>query len=430
MNRKATQILLGLALMALSGLLVIQVIWFGRAFNLRQQQFNEKVNLVLRETGHRLLQLDGDSTSIVPVIQQRGSNDFYLAWERNLDYDTLQQILQSTLAHHGLREPYQLALYDCSKSELVLGFLMGNFPTEEENTPCIGREQPGECFNFSLTFPNRTAYLWQSLWIWIALALVFILVLSYFVYSLFIMLKEKRLSEMRKDFINNLTHELKTPIANIAMASEVLKRPDHALSKEKATRYADIIHEENRRLSGQVDRVLQMAFLEEKGLELQFEDLNINSLVEEVIYSLKPKMQKRQGWINFVQQATQPLVKVDRFHLTNLLHSLIDNAEKYSPEKPEIAISTHNSSEGLWVSVADRGIGISKEAQQYIFDRFYRVPTGDVHDVKGSGLGLSYAKMVVEAHGGQILVESQPQKGSRFSFLIKNIAEVHGSTQS
>lgn len=420
MSRKAIQILLILALTALSGLLVIQVIWFGRAFDLRQQQFRDKVNLVLRETGHQLLWMEGDSTSKVPTVQLRANNDFYLQWERNLNYDTLQSILATAIQHHGIQQPYQLALYNCTGTELVLGFLMGNFPSEEGNTPCLTREQEEECLNFALSFPNQKAYLWQSMWIWGALALVFLLVLVFFAYSLLILLKEKRLSEMRKDFIDNLTHELKTPIANIAMASEVLKNPKHQLSQEKALRYADIIHKENQRLSGQVDQVLQMAFLEEKGLELQLEALNINTLIEEIVYSLQPKIRKHQGQIKFDHQAENPQVKVDRLHLTNLLHSLIDNATKYSLEQPEIAISTNNSKEGLWVSVADRGIGIAKEVQQYVFDRFYRVPTGDVHNVKGSGLGLSYAKLVVEAHGGEIKLESQPQQGSRFSFLLKN----------
>lgn len=420
MSRKATQILLVLALMALGGLLVIQIIWFGRAFDLREQQFNEKINLVLRETGHELLLAAGDSTSRVPTVQLKASNYYYLPWERDLDYGAIQSVLKSTMNRHGIEEPYQLALYNCENSELVLGLLLGNFPSSNENAACLDREQEGACFNFAVSFPSHKAHLWQSMSIWAALTLIFLLVLAYFVYSLFIMLKEKRLSDMRKDFIDNLTHELKTPIANIGMASEVLKNPENQLTKEKAQRYANIIHSENERLKGQVDQVLQIAFLEKEGLDLHLEALNINKLIEEIIYRLQPKIGKRKGQINFIQQAENPQVKVDRFHLTNLLHSLIDNAEKYSPDQPEIAISTNNSREGLWVTVADRGIGIAKEAQQYVFDRFYRVPTGDIHNVKGSGLGLSYAKLVVEAHGGAIKLESQPNQGSRFSFLLRH----------
>jgi two-component system phosphate regulon sensor histidine kinase PhoR len=253
---------------------------------------------------------------------------------------------------------------------------------------------------------------------WVLSAFACLLVLAYFVYSLFILLKEKRLSQMKKDFINNMTHELKTPIANIAVASEVLKNPATQFSAEKMRDYAGLIHRENERLRGQVERVLHIAYLEDNNLDLNREPIDLNDLLQEILDVFSLRVQRRGGALSFVRRATDARVQADRFHLSNVIYGLLDNAEKYSPGRPEITVETENTAGGLRLTVADRGIGIMKSFQNYIFDRFYRAPTGDVHNVKGFGLGLSYAKMIVEAHGGSIFVESEAKAGSRFSIIL------------
>ena len=359
---------------------------------------------------------------MIPPVEQTASNCYFLPFGLKLTYSELKSQVKKSFSDHDIKENYDLALYDCDKEQLLAGTLLKAEAEEieEDAISCLTRNVDPECYHFSITFPGKQAHLLGGMGLWLALALVFLLVLLYFAYSLYVMLKEKRLSEMRQDFINNLTHELKTPIANIAVASEVLKKTDSGLDPEKTTRYASIIHQENERLKVQVDQVLQMAFLENHGLELKLERVNINDLIEEIVASLIPRVRKRNGTISFENKAGTALIEADRFHLTNVLYGLIDNADKYSPDRPEIQVSTRQSEEGLWISIADKGMGIARDFQQYIFDRFYRIPTGDVHNIKGFGLGLSYAKLVVEAHGGTIKVDSQPEKGSTFRFLISN----------
>jgi two-component system, OmpR family, phosphate regulon sensor histidine kinase PhoR len=178
--------------------------------------------------------------------------------------------------------------------------------------------------------------------------------------------------------------------------------------------YADIIQKENERLKGQVERVLTMAFLEEKTLNLKLEQVNINELIDAILINFDLRIQQLNGSILFKNKANLPLINADKLHLSNVIYSLLDNAVKYSMGKPEITISTENTIKGLRITVADKGIGIENAAQKLIFDKFYRIPTGDVHNIKGFGLGLTYAKMIIEAHGGTIKVESELNKGSQF----------------
>ena len=224
---------------------------------------------------------------------------------------------------------------------------------------------------------------------------------------------------MKKDFINNMTHELKTPISNIAIATEMLKNPrlfadSDTDSIKKMRHYAAIIQQENERLKQQVERVLTMAFLEEKTLDLKLESVDINDLLTTILTPFSLRVQQLKGVIDFKKQAHLPLIEVDKFHISNVVHSLLDNAVKYSMNPPIITILTENTAKGVQITVSDKGIGIENAAQRFIFDQFYRVPTGDVHDVKGFGLGLAYAKMIIEAHGGTIKVESEVGKGSQF----------------
>lgn len=226
------------------------------------------------------------------------------------------------------------------------------------------------------------------------------------------------MAEIRKDFINTMTHELKTPISNIAVASEVLKNVDHQLSQNKSIQYANIIYNENQRLKKQIDKVFEMALLENGRICLNKEEFNINELIEGIIENYTLIIEARGGKLSFIQKAGSPFVKADKLQLSNVIYNLLDNADKYSPENPDISFSATNLDEGLLISISDKGVGIKKEFQNQIFEKFYRVPSGNLHDVKGMGLGLSYVKMIIEAHGGSLSVESVVNKGSTFRFSI------------
>ncbi|MBK9274609.1 MAG: hypothetical protein IPM49_08735 [Flavobacteriales bacterium] len=231
-------------------------------------------------------------------------------------------------------------------------------------------------------------------------------------------MRQKRLSEMKNDFIGNMTHELKTPISTIALSSEVIADPSIVREPDRLAAYARIIRSETERLRAQVDRVLQLTTLERDGPSLKTELVDLHALIREVTASFTLVLEERKGDLALDLRAAQPMVKGDRVHLSNALANLVDNAIKYSPDPPRITVSTREDGGDVAVEVADHGIGIAREHLRHVFERFYRVPTGNVHDVKGFGLGLHHVQQVIKAHQGSVRVHSEPGKGSRFTLLL------------
>jgi two-component system phosphate regulon sensor histidine kinase PhoR len=240
-------------------------------------------------------------------------------------------------------------------------------------------------------------------------------------------LHQKKLSDIKNDFINNMTHEFKTPISTIALAAEMAQENSaggtSSLNLPRLSRYLGIIREENRRLGTHVEKVLQMALLDKGEVKLKKTLVNTTDLITNALNSLSVQIENQNGAIDLEFEAVQEQVLGDEVHLANVLNNLIDNAIKYSPGQLHLTIRTNNVNQGLELSITDKGIGMKKEQLHRIFDTFYRVPTGNVHDVKGFGLGLSYVKTMVEAHGGTVLADSKPGEGSTFTIWLPLAAE-------
>jgi len=230
---------------------------------------------------------------------------------------------------------------------------------------------------------------------------------------MFIIMRQKRLSEMQKDFINNMTHEFKTPISTIKISADVFLKNDLIQNDQRLSRYAQIIKDQNQRLNMQVEKVLQLAKIERDGFSLKKEPVNLHELLTEITASAQVRLGEVKGKLITSFMATEPNIKADRLHLNNILYNLIDNAIKYSYENPEVKLNTRNEGNKLIISIQDNGIGISKENEQRVFDKFYRVPTGDVHNVKGFGLGLFYVKNICDAHDWDLQLNSQIGKGTK-----------------
>lgn len=271
----------------------------------------------------------------------------------------------------------------------------------------------------SVVFPERTNYVLGSMtWVLLASLLFSLIILATFAMSLFFIVRQKKISEMKSDFLNNMTHEFKTPIATISLAADTITNHRVIGDETKIRHFVSMIKKENSRMDKKVEKILQISSLDRQEMTFSFEDLSLHSVIEKAVEANDIIVQQRNGKVRLNLEASGALVYGDNEHLYNLVNNLLDNAIKYSPETPDITISTKNNGSGIIMSVEDKGIGMSKSVQHRIFERFYRKPSGNVHNVKGFGLGLNYVQAIVNAHKGNISVHSEPGKGSRFDVFI------------
>jgi len=270
-----------------------------------------------------------------------------------------------------------------------------------------------------LYFPNERQYLLGQVWplVIISIILIVIIILS-FTYTLIMYYRQGKLSELKTDFINNMTHEFKTPVSTISLACEALNDKDIKKSDELLQTYINIINEENKRLGLMAERILQSAALEKDDLVLHKEMTDLHEVLTEVIRNIGIQIEIKDGQIVKDFKAAKNLIEIDRMHMVNVVQNLLDNSNKYTPVRPQIIVSTRDTADGLVLSIQDNGIGISKADQKKIFDKLYRVPEGNVHNFKGFGLGLSYVKTVVESHGGSVKLESEMNIGTKFEVFL------------
>ena len=415
-NNTVFRVLILLGISCLIGLLVIQVYWFASAYSMQEKRLTERITLALRDVANRVGDLNVD---FVPTtVQQLSTNSFQMSYSSSVRYETLDSLIRVTFSTYDLSIPFQLVAYD-GRGDFMFGNFYRQGARSEEEAMCLERGMAKATTKLiTVTFPEQTSNIVGGMELWIFSASLFVIVLAFMFIMMFRLSNAKRRAEMRADFISNMTHELQTPIANIALASEVLKKGVD--SANRSQHYANIISSENLRLKAHIDQVLQTAMLEKGELALSKQEININEVVREISSVFRERIQVRGGQLSLNIKATKPMVFADSLHLKNILYNLLDNAEKYSPESPDISVSTFDHAGGVMVSVSDKGMGIVKEYQSRIFEKFFRASNGNVHDIKGFGLGLTYVKGIVEAHNGTVTVSSTPGEGSRFEVILQN----------
>lgn len=419
MRRRTIYLLIILAVFSLTGVVITQIYWVQEAYSLEERKFNDRVVIAMSAVVDRIQEANSDSALVEPVNQV--SSAFYVA---NIN-DTLHPYFLETLLREefenlNLNEEFEYAIYDCFSDSIVYGARINTQKGLRSNPEdvTIQKRFNRDGHYFGIYFPSKRNVLIRQMDVWVASSVLILLVVVFFSYAIAIILRQKRLSEVKTDFINNMTHELKTPISTIAISSEMLLRDDVKNDEERRNQYATIIRHENDRLKNQVERVLQVATLSPEALKVQREPIDMHEVIQEALAALEVHLEDREGKIGRQLQAKEVWVNGDRVHLTNLVHNLLDNAMKYTDKTPKISITTRNKANWIELVVADNGIGIDSRHIKMIFDKFFRVPTGNVHDVKGFGLGLFYVKTVVEAHGGQVSVKSERGKGSQFTVRL------------
>jgi len=346
-----------------------------------------------------------------------------------INLEQLQQFLRQELNDKGICIPYRFGVYDNRKHTFVIAD--GHYVVEESHTVPTKEghtnlhtseyrvnlfqqdvESPGMLMAF---FPGKGSFIWRSVLKTLIGSVLFTgIILFCFAYTISVIFRQKKISEMKNDFINNMTHEFKTPIATISLASDSIASPMIMGQPDKIRRFVDIIRQENKRMNNQVEKVLQMAQIDRNDFSLHLTDVNLHDVIKQAVEYITMQVDKKEGTVSTDLQATQTHVEGDLTHVSNIINNLLDNANKYSPEIPEISVATRNVPAGVEVTIGDKGIGMSAAAKKHIFEKFYRVHTGNLHDVKGFGLGLSYVKAMMTAHKGTIEVKSEPEKGSSF----------------
>ena len=432
-----------LGVISLSSILLVQLLWVRKTIEIQStsiaiqqksdslnlKEFSEQTSLALRNVLNIISSAIEDSSDQYGAIKQLNVNQFKVDIIQELDPYYLETLLKKALYNQNIHEDFTFGIYDCFTNQLTFSKLY-KFTDDSlytlVNNNIIGLDSArlklkNDGHYFTVFFPNVQNKLPQNtvfLSPWIYISTIVFLVLIFFGFSLATIIKQKRLSEVITDFINNMTHELKTPIATISLSSEMIMRLDLDDDLEKAKKYAGIIFKENKRLETQVERVLNISTLDTENTTLNKKSLDFHELLAEVKDTFDFNQLANGGKILIENNASVFTIQADPIHITNVVYNLLDNAVKYCTTKPFISITTKNERNYLVIEIKDNGIGIRKEDLKMIFDKFYRVSTGNIHDIKGFGLGLFYVKLIINEHNGSIDVKSKLGEGSTFTIKL------------
>jgi two-component system phosphate regulon sensor histidine kinase PhoR len=414
---KALRFLLLISTFVVAIIIAVQLFWLQKVYLFEEKQFSTNISKSIKGLYEDMNLAQVHSNTIEKLIETP-NNDLYLAKVDSLpNIDSLRLTFSNELADFGVFTDCKIAMYD-NKALKFVGEkyidLPDTYHPSSGNTtiPVFKRDYP----YIAIFFPHRGQYIIKQMFFWIVSTGILLLALIGFSSSVFYLYRQKFLNETQKDFVNNFTHEFKTPLSVIKIAADVLQQPSIIAKPEKFNKYAGIITEQTTYLQQQVQRLLEIAFTDQRNLPLVLEKVNANDLITQAINDIQPLIEEKKVQVITSFTKENAVIRADKTHLLLVIINLIENAIKYSVH-PVIEISTYNIDADFCIRVKDNGMGIPKEHQKKIFDRFYRVTDGNVHPAKGFGLGLNFVKKIIDAHSGKIEVESEPGKGS--TFIIK-----------
>lgn len=398
------RLLVVLSVLSIIGILAMQAIWVRNAYAIRERQFRQSAFIALQDVADEVAKLNQFMLNRYAVTQL--SADYFIVnTDAPIDPVTLEGFIQKSLQQHNLITDYEYGIYNCETDRMVYGAYVstsGSAVSRPKNLPKF----PRYTYYFGIRFPNQSGFLASQLsgWLWSTVAVL--LVVVFFGYTLIVVLRQRRLTEVQRDFINNITHELQTPVSTIRIAADILQSDSITQQPDRLKQYARVLGEESHRLQKQINSVLQLARSQRTGFVLDMTEVDMHELLRTASVS----------YPNVTLDLTAPtaVIRADRYHLETVLNNLIDNALKYCDTSPSVRLHTRIENGLLIWSVIDNGIGIAPEYHKAIFKQFFRVPAGHTHDVKGFGLGLYYVQQVVRAHGWQLSLTSKMGEGSTF----------------
>lgn len=395
---------------------MVQITWLITSMNSESKKFNHAVHVALYEVFKKL-----EGSNHVPVENpvRKISDDFYVV---DLNGDVTADVLEFYLINEfnklNIHTDFEYGIYDCTADRIMYGNYMSiKDGKRETGSKTALPKVAGLTYYFVIHFPKRNEFILNSISVWIFFAAVSVIVLIFFGYALYVMLRQKRLADLQKDFINNMTHEFKTPLSSVKIAADYLLTREDSLADSRYKKYAEIILAQNEHLNRQVENVLHIARNEKNSFRPNKAPVSLPELVDKIVTGNQTTL-KDQGRITFVNTVGDLNVEMDELHVTNAIASLVDNALKYCIRQPAVEIRLEPESNHLNLIIKDNGIGIPKAELKRVFQKFYRVPTGNVHDVKGFGLGLYYVKNVCKSHRWQIKLTSNIDVGTQVTIQI------------
>ncbi|GAA5094021.1 HAMP domain-containing sensor histidine kinase [Chryseobacterium ginsengisoli] len=405
MEIKKLNIIITLGFVAIIGILIAQLLWTRQAYNLEDKKFDQKVNIALMEVVEKL---SGGETSFTESPVQNVSNDYYVVNINNEFHpEVLEYYLKTEFTRLQINTDYVYALYNCQSDKMMYGKYVSKHQ-ESPNKAIKFPKHKNLVYYFSIRFPDKTTYLISSLRFWYILTFALIIILLVYVYSIYTIIQQKKFSELQRDFINNMTHEFKTPLSSILLASEALKKQDIIKENPKLQTYTSIITDQSYKLNNHIEKILNIAKNDASGLSLKPQRIILLPFIQEIADSIQHKNENLSIEINIDNNLS---IIADEFHFTNIIYNILDNSIKYCETNPIIIISSDKDVKGLYLKFKDNGIGIPSKNIPHIFDKFYRVNSNKSDEVNGFGLGLFYVKKIVQQHNWKISVENNSDKG-------------------
>jgi len=426
MSNKTVRTIFILALLCAITMIITQYFWIRKAYELEKNIFHTHVTAALKNVAYYILKANNNTGPVDSIVTRVDTKYYTVQINDEIDSVVLVSLLKRELLAQQIKIDFEYSVYDCGSDKMKYGGVVNysQNPAAEENKVSSFPKAKRSNNYFAIHFPHLNTYLTNEMTNWYISSLILIVFLLILAYAIFIIFRQKRLSEIQKDFVNNMTHEFKTPLATIKISSEVLKNPNIINNPERLLNYATIINTETQHLTNQVERVLQMAKSGKDSIVLNREQIEVVPLLESMLEkTYRPLLRSRGGNVTIHANPENITVFADELHFKNVISNLLDNAIKYCRKNPMIEIHCMQVKGGTECCIRDNGIGISKENLPHIFDKFYRIPTGNLHDVKGFGLGLNYVKLICKQHGGSVRVNSEPDKGSEFCIFLPNLRQ-------
>jgi two-component system phosphate regulon sensor histidine kinase PhoR len=418
MSNRAIRWVIGFGIIAIVAILVVQGYFFYKAFDLRQRQTSQSLKTSLQSVAEGICRYN-ECTLADDIIHQFSPGYYIVDINNHIDPWILEHYLRTELNRRQLEIDFEYAIYDCDDDEMVYGDYVSLDEKEgkQEKLDYWPKYDKG-IYYFGVHFPDMREYILSEMSIWYFFTVILVVVIIFFGYSMMIILQQKRLSEVQRAFINNMSHEFRTPLTSISLAADVLEEEGTAGNKGRFDKFSHILREQIDILQNKVDNILQQSETEKKFFHLNKETISLSDLLREVLDEFSTRVEHKGGMILLDDKAGNPEILADRYHLNGVMINLIDNSLKYISQPPEIKVEIAEISGKVQLTVRDNGDGIEKKYLKRIFMPFFRIPSGNVHNVKGSGLGLSYVKKICDLHNWKIKVTSEPGSGSAITLVI------------